>query len=168
MNTRLIIPVASKASNRQQETVGQWDRHRECRETLASASSLSQQHAQHHLLSPSSMSGNCEACARRGDHRKMSTCNITSSKNTSGEISPDRWSPAQRLAQLVSTESTASDQQPWTITQASGACAASVPRKSDPHPPYARLTDAAQAELPEARQADASTPRNRTTKQRDG
>jgi len=75
---------------------------------------------------------------RTSDGSKVSTCNITGSKNTSGEISPNRWSPAQWLAQLVSTESTTSDQQPWTIAQASGARVAPVPRKSDPQSPYAR------------------------------
>ena len=75
---------------------------------------------------------------RTSDGSKVSTCNITGSENTSGEISPNRWSPAQWLAQLVSTESTTSDQQPWTIAQASGARVAPVPRKSDPQSPYAR------------------------------
>ena len=53
---------------------------------------------------------------RTSDGSKVSTCNITGSKNTSGEISPNRWSPAQWLAQLVSTESTTSDQQLETLS----------------------------------------------------
>jgi hypothetical protein len=99
---------------------------------------------------------------RTSDGSKVNTCNITGSKNTSGEISQNRWSPAQWLPQLVSTESTTSDQQPRTIAQASGARVAPVPRKSDPQPPYAGLTGATQAELPEARQA--VTPAHRDTK----
>ena len=129
--------LRAKASHRQQETVGRLNTHRECRETLASAASLRQQHAQHHLLSPSSMPGDCEACARRGGRRKQYV-GIKRGEMRSAYGLPNTQNPAQSPALLVSRCSSVLHQHPPTTVWVAGARVAPVPRKSDPQSPYAR------------------------------